>query len=1136
VLPAGESGAPEWCAAGSPSEGKRREAKLVQHRLKLRASVVCVSAAVGATLLSSPPALAAPPEKPEVKAASVRSTTAAFLGVLNPKAKAPGEGGTYQFVYRASKKKECKGAGEILVPASPAVALGGVHEEVSEPVAGLTANTEYAVCLVATNLKSESAVSSPGSFKTAIPPETPETLKAEPVAGTTATLRGVVNPAKPGEVGTYEFFYRQSATECQGEGEKATPAEPTLGKAKEAVSAPVSELLPHTQYAFCLLARNRAEESSLPSPPQTFTTLAQAPTVEEAFATDVASTSATLSAKLNPEGAATSYVFEYARAGGAFTPVPEPEGKGSIAEGTTGVVVGVHVHGLIAHTAYEFRVAVANSAGAVTSQPVAFMTQTAGGEFVLPDNRAWELVSPVDKHGALIEPIMEAGVVQAAAGGGAITYLANAPTEAEPQGNSNEVQVLSTRGPGGWGSLDIAIPHNEANGKTGGQGQEYRFFSEDLSLGIVEPLNNSFVPQLSGEASEATPYLRSDYPPGQPTTPCSTSCYRPLVTGAPGDENVPPGTVFGGRGLPEPSGGVEFLGATPDASHVVLGSQVALTPGAGEGAPSLYEWAGGKLTLASVPPKGGGAGGNPNLGHGNEIARNAISADGSRVIWSEENGGNLYMRDIAKAETVQLDVAEAKCGASCQSGGGRFQIASVDGSKVFFTDTHRLTASAGESGKADLYECEIVEGVGGEPECKLSDLTPLTSGESADVQSSVLGASNDGSWVYFVARGVLTAVPNSAGETALSGQPNLYVRHGGTTQLIAVPSSGDRHDWGADDLGLSLANMPVRVAPHGEWLAFMSERSLTGYDNRDASNGQPVAEVYLYSASAHRVVCASCDPSGARPIGVEYEKLEPGSGGLVGGPRGIWPGTALVAANVPGWIQYTNTRARYQSRYLSDGGRLFFNSRDALVPQDENGTQDVYQYDPLGVGGCTTASTTFTERSSGCVDLISSGTSAQESAFLDASESGGDVFFLTAAKLSPQDTDTSFDVYDAHECTGASPCLPPAAQPPLPCNAGDSCKPAPSPQPEIFGMPASGTFSGPGNLTPVPPPAGKTAAQSRAEGLAKALKVCRRKHNRQLRKACERNAQKRYGPAKKASRSSRARRARSATNEPRTSS
>jgi hypothetical protein len=166
----------------------------------------------------------------------------------------------------------------------------------------------------------------------------------------------------------------------------------------------------------------------------------------------------------------------------------------------------------------------------------------------------------------------------------------------------------------------------------------------------------------------------------------------------------------------------------------------------------------------------------------------------------------------------------------------------------------------------------------------------------------------------------------------------------------------------------------------------------------------------------------------------------------------------------------------------------------------------------------------------GCGGLISSGTSAQESGFLDASatggrdaeghEGGGDVFFFTASRLVPsQDYDESRDVYDAHECSTSAPCFPPVAEQPPRCAKADTCRAAPAAQPSIFGPPASATFSGPGNATPEPgaPRKGKTAAQVRAEKLARALRGCRTKHNRRKRTACERDARRQYG-AKKASR------------------
>ena len=194
---------------------------------------------------------------------------------------------------------------------------------------------------------------------------------------------------------------------------------------------------------------------------------------------------------------------------------------------------------------------------------------------------------------------------------------------------------------------------------------------------------------------------------------------------------------------------------------------------------------------------------------------------------------------------------------------------------------------------------------------------------------------------------------------------------------------------------------------------------------------------------------------------------------------------------MPGWTTFTSQgQTDYQSRYLTNTGRVFFNSNDALVSADVNGKGDVYEYEPEGTGNCSATANgpsiafkparTFKgevegqalngEAPAGCVGLISSGTASEEAAFQDASgvgpggEEGEEVFFLTTAKLSPQDHDTSYDVYDAHMCTTVSPCIaPPGGQPPA-CENADACRAAPSSQPEVFGAPASATFSGPGNL------------------------------------------------------------------------
>lgn len=304
------------------------------------------------------------------------------------------------------------------------------------------------------------------------------------------------------------------------------------------------------------------------------------------------------------------------------------------------------------------------------------------------------------------------------------------------------------------------------------------------------------------------------------------------------------------------------------------------------------------------------------------------------------------------------------------------------------------------------------------------------------------------------------------------------------------------------------------MAPNGEWLAFMSQRSLTGYDNSDAVSGKPDEEVYLYDGTTGRLICASCDPTGARPVGVEEGGAEKfGIAKGAGWLPGMW-----LAANVPTWTPFSVGESRYQSGYLSDSGRLFFNAHDALVPQDVNGNWDVYEYEPQGLGSCAVSQSTFSERSEGCVGLISSGSSAEESAFLDASESGGDVFFLTTSKLAPQDYDDSLDIYDAHECTSAAPCFPASAEQPPVCATEASCKAAPTPQPSIFGLPSSATFSGTGNVVAAPATAVKVKAkpETRAQKLAGVLKSCR-KQKRRKRASCEREARRKYGgSAKKA--------------------
>jgi hypothetical protein len=764
-------------------------------------------------------------------------------------------------------------------------------------------------------------------------------------------------------------------------------------------------------------------------------------------------------------------------------------------------------------------------------------TAVAAGGFALPDGRAWEMVSPVDKHGAAIEglasSIFDNGLVQAAEGGGAIAYLADGSIVEGAAGDQSPSysQVLSRRGPaGGWSSQDIATPH-ESTVTVGVARGEYDLFSSDLSVGLVEPKGETPLPPLE-KGAERTMYLRDD----------GSGSYLPLVTAA----NIPAGRTLGHEWE---ATAVSFEGASRDLSHVVLASAEALTENAvNYGVQNLYEWAGGRLQLVSLlPPNAEGKELPASLGFDrasigfagvrSELSRGAVSSDGSRVVWAALGGStwHLYVRDVVRGVSVQVDVVQPGAeGEGPSLGGGSypypgkpvFQGASADGSLVFFTDTERLTvgshAGIGQT-EPDLYVFDVSSGV-------LRDLTPVgegAPGEGAFVVGAVLGVSEDGSYVYFAARGVLA-------EHAVPGANNLYVLHEsggvwGAPRFIADLTVRDTEgDLTATNTGYVMTLAPAadlsgRVSPDGRFVTFMSDASLTEYDNRDAVTGVPDEEVYLYDAESERLVCASCDPSGARPVGV----LDKEAGGaeyevLLVDPDRTWAAPpATLAGNTPAWSwgAFSNSRTDYQSRFLEDSGRLFFDSPVGLVPGDVNGKEDVYEFEPAGVGGCvagvSSASVVYVVADGGCVGLVSSGTSGDESAFMDASASGGDVFFLTSAQLVSQDVDDAFDVYDAHECTGVSPCLSPGVLSP-PCSTAEGCRATGSVP--VFGSPASESFTGAGNVPPSPavaPVAPAARALSRAQKLARVLKGCRKKRGRR-RVVCEVGARRTYGATTRA--------------------
>lgn len=877
-----------------------------------------------------------------------------------------------------------------------------------------------------------------------------QSVVAEPKPHKTATLKAEVNPESETEASEYWVEFGVKGSPLQKTAVQTLPA----SFEESTVTVELSGLEFSSEYDYCFRAKNGV--ATTPCVQSTFVS-SPASAIESESVTDVAAESATLNAEVNPEETPTTCRFEYGTMAsydstGDFEHVV-PASAIVVPENAGVTVSAIVQEGIDPGSEFAYRVVCEKESVTNTGEAQSFRTQSAHREVGLPDARAWELVAN-GANGAGIFSSSEEGLPEAAEGGAAIAYTRLAAISAGAEGNRapEGSADMARHGPNGWSSVDIVTPYDKPVPIAIGKGSEYRLFSNDLSAAVVEPWGANL---LSAEATERTGYRRVETA-GKPL-------YEPLLT----TSDVAEGVKFGGEG-DDPVATIE--GATPDLTHVAFQSRgVALTSGSPP-TKGLYEWSAGRLTPVSVLPAAeGGAFVEGGLGDWFEggsykTTRNAVSSDGSLVYWTSEGTGGLYLRDMRTQpnESLRLDVPQA--GVVPQSGESEspiFQMASADGSRVLFTDTQRLTQGAtANANEPDLYECAISAPSSGPPSCELSDITDkvLNAGESADVHDIVAGANEEGTRVYFVATGVLAS-------GASAGEENLYtaVEAGGSWQVtwIATLSSEDTNDWGQTaGRGVGVYNLSARSSPDGQYFTFMSNRSLTGYDNDDAASGAPDQEVYVYDADSERLSCVSCDPTGARPHGLQQPEISLNDSlGALNGKR--------LAALLPVW-QYDGltTYLPHQPRYLSDSGRLFFMSSDALVPQASNGLVDVYEYEPGGVGSCSTAVAGYVAATGGCVSLISPGTSGSEAAFLDASANGDDAFVLAAERPAEANEETH-SIYDAHSCeTGSSwACAPPAGAGP-PCSTTESCRSAPPAQPSIYGAPSSATFSGMGNITP----------------------------------------------------------------------
>jgi DNA-binding beta-propeller fold protein YncE len=868
------------------------------------------------------------------------------------------------------------------------------------------------------------------------------------------TLEGEVNPEGVA-VTSCKFEYGIASVSEHSQPCIALPGE---GNAFVPVQANIGGLQPAASYHYRLVAATKEDtEEGVSSIGREleFKTLSK-PIIDAQAFSEVGFTTAVLSAELNTTGLPVTYYFEY----GVNEVSEERTAPSSLGGGSGDLLARAELRGLRPDTTYRFRVVAESKLGASKGAPSITFTTFPLEANILPDGRVPEMVTPVTNYEADVYApaaqgsLSEGGArdfssalpFRAAAAGGAVAYVGQATVD----GISLENEYLATRDPfGGWEQVDIS--------PSGYERAAYEAFFSDLSTGFL--------------ASSSETGLERGLPPLDPGAPSgyqvlysrtdSSNDYRALFTTKPPNRSI---EEFGSANVAGHTGPVLYAGAASDHEDLLFEANDALAINAVDGGKTennLYESVDGQLTAVNIPPGAGKSVPNATFGSPEGDTNeepdfsNVISTDGSRVFWSELESAShdvpkaLYVREDGTT-TVQIDLPQ---GGPDPGGGGRFWTASSDGTKVFFTDCHRLTGQStavpntncrtedGPVGQ-DLYEYEV-NPVVGQPGV-LRDLTIDNDAKNplgADVQG-VLGASADGDYVYFIADGVLTETPNSLGESATLGDCNsgeaedhvcnLYLLHAGATKFIARLSQNDNQlsfDRQYGDWKPGLGDRTSEITPNGYDIVFMSKRSLTGYP----SASQLSDEVFIYDADTNGLICASCNPSGESP-------------------------SAAIAKGQTADLPNSN-QATYMPRLISeDGGRVFFDSFQALVPGDTNGTQDVYEWEREGEGGCATA------KVNGCVYLLSGGDSTDASFLLDASASGDEVFLVSRAQLTPEDRNSAFNVFD-DRVGGTQPLVPPAC-------AGTGCQGLPTPPP-IFSTPASATFNGVGNFPPPPPAKGK---------------------------------------------------------------
>ena len=958
----------------------------------------------------------------------------------------------------------------------------------------------------------------------------PPTATIKPVTNASAhcaTFNGDVNPE--GSAAIYRFEDSTNGTTWSSLEQASVGA----GKSEVIVSQDVCGLTGSTTYHVRLFAENAG--GHITTGEESFPTPASGPQFAGVGASILGGNEATLYATIYPEQQTTTYRFEYGTTSFYGAKVPASEGNAGttpiqVSQTITGLMPGTIYHFRVVSinptgTTYGTDKTFVTSLVAPENQPVApgpcpneklreesNVDPSTGVPYSLelPECRAYEQVTPPLKS----DDGVGRGSWNAAAGntialeavsanGSPLLVRSLVPLDHAEAGTDGELNPASyelTRTSSGWVTSGLTPPPS-----TFATAREEWTSDDDAAAGLWSAATPA-------QSLEAESFYRHDasgvFVDIGPIAP-------PAATAGP-----PRGSQPETKGLTKNDDAI--VGASGDledvlfqlASPIQVNQPSYLWPGDstvfGE-RPSLYEYVGSGHTgegtdvpaLVGVDNQGEqisecgtGLGAETEYVGRVRSVHNGISGGGSTVFFSVQASGcvpgadgppgtQVYAR-IGTPGSPQATVnlaGSSGCASStaCNlTSAVTFQGASSDGSKVFFTAAQAGLVQGDTDASNALYECELPGDAGATPAASgkvdpcptLKALTLTGTGERAEVQN-MIAVSEEGSRVYFTAKGVLTSEPNQSlpavHQVAEAGKDNLYV-----WEALGKGSLAGRIAFVATLPSASPTE--AQATPDGAYLVFTTTADLTSDDTSTA------AQAFRYDALTGRLIRISVGENGFSNDGNTSSYA-------------TTLATERLVAGEPNALPKTVSE---------NGAYVVFQTSAALTPQVDGGTNNVYEWHE------------------GNVYLISDGTDNTEHAgLIGLDASGGNIFFVTADKLVGQDDDEDWDVYDARIDGGF-----PAPTPEAKCE-GEACQgslasPLGSPSNGSTGPASDGNLASPGlklpgeTTTSTPKPKSLTRAQK----LSKARHACHKYKPKAKRKQCERAARGRHGKAGKRTRRS----------------